>query len=57
METTPTNSPTNDLKFSGALYQDSLKQIWKSDEQRPDIYSGLQFTYFWDSRDTVDRPK
>jgi hypothetical protein len=57
METTPTNSPTNDLKFSGALYQDSLKQIWKSDEQRPDIYSGLQFTYFWECRDTVDRPK
>jgi hypothetical protein len=51
-------SKTHKDKSVFQTFADFLKDTWKSDDKRPEIYSReQQFSFFWDNRDVVDRPK
>lgn len=57
METTEISKTHKDKSVFQTFF-DFLKDTWKNDEGRPDIYlREQQFAYFWDNRDIVARPK
>ena len=51
-------SKTHKDKSVFQTFSDFLKDVWKNDDKRPEIYSReKQFSYFWDNRDVVDQNK
>ena len=56
MATEISKTPKNKSVFQ--TFPEVLKDTWKNDEARPDIYlREQQFAYFWDNRNVVDRSK
>jgi hypothetical protein len=45
------------LEKCPASWDAELVYLWVNFGERSEVYTTEQYRYFWDSRDTVDRPK